>query len=204
MEELEEKQSWAVYWIMAGLVGLVGVLAMALYIFLGADVTRELHQAGALAAYEAGQRLEAQGRPDAALQRYRQALEEQVIDDALRYRCLLAMGDVLAQQQRFAEAIECYEEVPAPEYLLETDSLTQYLNALAYEQQLVDALKTMIDLTYTTSDDEASEHLFSVFRYFTDKFSEYDIVALLQRWLDDNSDSPQFDAAQRLYAILAQ
>ncbi len=203
MEENEEKQSSSVYWIMAGLVGVIGVLVLLLYAFFGADVTRELHQAGALAAYEAGQQLEARGRPEAALQRYRQALEEQGIEDTLRYRCLLAMGDVLAQQQRFAEAIEAYEVVPAAEYLHETDSLSLYLHALVYEQQFTVALHTMIDTLDQARDDMESERLIGMLLRFADKFREFGIVERLHLWLTDNTDSPQHDAAQRLYEALA-
>jgi len=115
-----------------GLAALAFVV-MAGFIFayglFGETVTRGLDQACAEAALLAGQRHEAAGNYEPALMRYREAMEGRFADPARRHACGLAIGDLLMRQQRYAEAIEAYEELPEAAFT-SAGAYTGYVTAL--------------------------------------------------------------------------
>lgn len=111
----------------------VAFMGMASFIFayglFGEVVTDGLDQACAEAALLAGQRLEEAGNHEPALLRYREAMTGHFADPERRYDCGIAIGDLLMRQQRYAEAVAAYEELP-PEAFRSAGNYTGYVTAL--------------------------------------------------------------------------
>ena len=86
--------------------------ALIFYGIFGERITSGLDQACAEAALDAGRKLEANGNSAQAIQKYRQALAGNISDDGERYRCGLAIGDILFRDRRYGEALAAYRELP--------------------------------------------------------------------------------------------
>jgi len=91
--------------------------AMCCFVFLyglyGPAVTAGLDRACAEASFEAGKKLERLGNYDQAVQYFRRAMEGHFNDPERRYMCGRSIGDLLFHQQRYAEAIDAYEQLPS-------------------------------------------------------------------------------------------
>lgn len=116
-----------------------GFLIMAGFVFgygyHGERITAGLDRACAQAAFMAGKKQEALGNDDAALQRYRQAMEGYFGDSEQRILCGRSMGELLSRQQRHAEAVAVFRELP-PEAFSEAGHYTAYVLSLWHDGNL--------------------------------------------------------------------
>lgn len=133
MESLEqlEAPSGAQEWFIG--LAAVAFMGMASFIFAyglyGEVLTDGLDQACAEAALLAGQGLEEAGNYEPALLRYREAMAGHFADPNRRYDCGIAIGDLLMRQQRYAEAVAAYEDLPQ-EAFRTAGNYTGYVTAL--------------------------------------------------------------------------
>ena len=197
MEETQtnQTQTQALFWIMGAVVGGLVLLAVLGYVFFGAELRAHLSQAAARSAYAAGQSLEAEGKPEAALQRYRQALEEHTMDEALRRKCLLAMGDLLVGQRRFDEALDAYDRL-SPEVFVEApESFVLYLQALDYEQDAERGVAVAVLCIVAAPEEEDADIVTDAFRIFVAAQEEQDYDAVMAAWGMEHISSPEEMAA---------
>ena len=106
----------------------------------GERLTRELDALCAEAAFQSGHKLEGRGSGsyDAAILRYRQAMEGRFASNERRYDCGRAIGDLLMRQQRFAEAIAAYESLP-PQAFQQAGAYTGWVKSLWREGRFEEA-----------------------------------------------------------------
>jgi tetratricopeptide (TPR) repeat protein len=110
------------------------------YGIFGARLTVGLNDACSEAAFKSGKKMERLGNYDAAIQRYRQALTAHFSDPQQQYVCGRSIGDLLLRTQRYAEAVEAYEQLPADAFQ-SAGALTGLVTALWRNNQLDEARK---------------------------------------------------------------
>jgi len=95
--------------------GLV-MLFIVVYALLGGRFYQNIAFLLADPSYEAGKRLEMVADYRGAERFYRSALTGKFKSKEREYLCRLSLGDMLFRQQRYSEAVEIYNEIPADDF----------------------------------------------------------------------------------------
>lgn len=94
--------------------GFVGfVLFVCAFGIWGENVVAGLENACAEAEFDAANRLREEGHASLAIKRFRVAMSGHFRRESTRHMCGRALGDLLKQEQRYDEAIEVYQSLPA-------------------------------------------------------------------------------------------
>jgi len=79
--------------------------------------------------YKAGKRVEEIKDFDAAIEYFRRALQGRFSKDETKRECILSLGALLYKQNRYAESVETYGQLPVDQFV-EAGELTGYVSAL--------------------------------------------------------------------------